>query len=215
MLDYVAATISEARVPGGQSIVLAIVGGTLLTLALTRPRLRWVERLTEHTKSGRLWAERGLTLFSFAVGGYAWATLFMTLRGQLDANSADLVRGAAYILIAYAALTHFEPFVGDDDARNIPSALALYGGWAILAACLGVATAETVRTASVTAGRGIALVALAAATVLFAISWLTSRLGADPGYGSIVPSDSVATATADPPTNGHGPTQTQARSTKA
>jgi hypothetical protein len=34
-----------------RSVVVAIVGGTMLTLALTRPRLRWVERMTEERVS--------------------------------------------------------------------------------------------------------------------------------------------------------------------
>ncbi len=185
----------------------------MLTLALTRPRLRWVERLTEHTKSGRLWAERALTIFSFAVGGYAWATLFLTLKGELDASSANLVRGAAYILIVYAALTHFEPFTGQERRLNLPAALSLYFGWAILAASVGAATAEAVRASSVTAGRGIVLVGLAGAGVTFGIAWLVTVLDHD--GQSVEPPDSPSPPATDPPTNGHDPTQTQARSTRA
>jgi hypothetical protein len=163
---------SATPTPGGREIVLAIVGGTMLTLALTRPRLRWVERLTEDSKSRRMWAERGLTMLAFGVGGYAWATLFLTLQGQLDPDSASLVRGAAYLLILYAWLTHFEPFVNQWRPRGaLLSAAALYTGCAILAAGLGAAGAEVVRTSSLAAGGGIAFVAFVSAVGCFVLCW--------------------------------------------
>jgi len=177
----------------------------MLTLALNRPRLRWVERLTEHHHSQRLWAERGLSSFSFAVGGYAWATLFVTLHGQLSPASANLVRGAAYILIAYAALTHFEPFVGDDETLNVPSAMALYGACAILSSGVGAAAAEVVRASSIAAGGGIARVAFLAAALLFVASRLISN------HGWFVESPTNPASPDAPSTT----TRTQERSTKA
>jgi hypothetical protein len=163
--------------PGGQDIVLAIVGGTLLTLAFTKPRLRWVERLTRDSSTSRLWIERGMTILVFGVGGYAWATLFLTLHGQLDHKSAALVRGAAYLLITYAWLTHFEPFVDEQPTvTSVCAAAFAYTGSAIFAACIGIAGAEAVRTSSLTSGIGIMKFAALAALGCFALSWLTPRL---------------------------------------
>ena len=46
--DVLATVTAHAVVPGvnPRDVVVAIIGGTMLTLS-TRPRLRWVERLTE------------------------------------------------------------------------------------------------------------------------------------------------------------------------
>jgi hypothetical protein len=88
------ATVARAVAPGiePRSVVVAIVGGTMLTLALTRPRLRWVERLTEDSESHRLWAERALTIFAFAMAGYAWTALFLVLHKQLDSEIDAILR---------------------------------------------------------------------------------------------------------------------------
>jgi hypothetical protein len=137
---------------GGHEIVLAIVGGTMLTLALTRPRLRWVESLTEDSAKWRLWSERGLTGFAFVMGGYAWATLFLTLQRQLGSQSAALLKGAAAFLIIYAWLTHFEPFLAEWRLSGGLAAAVLYTGFAILAAGIGVTCAEVVRTSLFTVG---------------------------------------------------------------
>lgn len=147
-----ASTHAALASQGGREIVLAIVGGTMLTLALTRPRLRWVESLTEDSPKQRLWAERGLTGFAFVMGGYAWATLFLTLQKQLGTQSAALLKGAGIFLIAYAWFTHFEPFVAEWRLKGGPGAAFLYTGFAILAAGIGVACAEVVRTSSFTVG---------------------------------------------------------------
>jgi hypothetical protein len=168
---------SGASTPGGQEIVLAIVGGTMLTLAFTRPRLRWVERLTRDSPTSRLWSERGLTILAFGVGGYAWATLFLTLRGQLDHKSAALVTGAAYVLIAYAWLTHFEPFVDErPTATSVCAAAFAYTGLAVFAAGLGIAGAEAVRTSSLTSGAGVMTVVSLTALCCFALWWLIPKL---------------------------------------
>jgi hypothetical protein len=163
--------------PGGQAIVLAIVGGTMLTLAFTRPRLRWVERLTRDSPTTRLWIERGLTILAFAVGGYAWATLSLTLRGQLDHRSAALIRGAADVLIVYALLTHFEPFVDErPTVTSICAAGFAYAGAAAFAVSLGIAAAEAVFTSSLTSDVGIMEFASLAALGCVALSWLTPRV---------------------------------------
>lgn len=161
---------------GAQAIVLAIVGGTLLTLALTRPRLRWMERVTRDSPRTRLWTERGLAILAFGVGGYAWATLAMTLRGQLDQYAA-LVRGAAYILIVYALLTQFEPFVDEHPTpTSVCAAAFVYTGLATFAACLGVAGAQAALTSSLANSAGIMEFAVPAALACVALSWLTPRL---------------------------------------
>ncbi|HLM86577.1 MAG TPA: hypothetical protein VK272_10370 [Solirubrobacteraceae bacterium] len=163
--------IVAASKPGGQEIVLTIVGGTMLTLALTRPRLRWMERLTEASPGGRLWAERGLTVFAFCIGGYAWATLFLTLHGQLEPHPAALIRVAAYVLIGYAGLTHFEPFV-NGRTKSVAAAAFAYVGWAMLAAGVGAAAAVDIRVSSLSASRGIMLVSSAGAVVCFLAWWM-------------------------------------------
>src|ERR1700682_4733113 len=50
---------SAAQGVNPRDVIVAIVGGTMLTLALTRPRLRGVEQLTEDSERGRRWADRG------------------------------------------------------------------------------------------------------------------------------------------------------------
>lgn len=147
----------------------------MLSLVLTRPRLRWVERLTETSPGIRLWAERSLTLLAFAIGGYAWVTLFLTLHGELEAGPARLVRGAAYILIAYAGLTHFEPFA-NGRTRNLLAAFVAYVGWMFFAAGVGAASALDVRLSSISAGWDILRVATTAAAACFAMWWLIPKL---------------------------------------
>lgn len=114
----------------------------MLTLALTRPRLRWVEQLTGDASSSRVWVERGLTCFSFAMGGYAWTCLFIVLHKQLGAAFDAMLRGAAYFMIAYAWLVHFEPFVAEWRLRGGRAAAVLYTGVATFAASVGVVIAQ-------------------------------------------------------------------------
>ena len=54
----------------GSNVVVAIIGGTLLGLALTRPRFRWIERLDD---SSRQYAEVVTTIVAFVMGGYVFA----------------------------------------------------------------------------------------------------------------------------------------------
>lgn len=109
-----------------RDVIIAIVGGTLLALALSRPRLRWLEQLTERSSSQRLWAERALTGFFFAMGGYAWASLFMVLHKQLNEEVRAMLTGASIFIVAYAALVHFEPFVSEWRSGGGLGAVALY-----------------------------------------------------------------------------------------
>lgn len=178
------ATHPAATRVGGQAIVLAIVGGTMLTVALTRPRLKWMSRVTEDSESARLWAERGLTAFAFMMGGYAWATLFLVLRHQLNAEAAALLRGASVLLIAYAWLVHFEPFVTEWRLRGGAAAGTLYTGCAMLAASTGVTCAEVVRTSSVTRGDlWLMSIAVGAATLCWALSKGIPRIESSLGAG--------------------------------
>jgi hypothetical protein len=139
----VAVTRAVAHGIEPRSVVVAIVGGTLLTLALTRPRLRWMERLTDQSKSQRLWAERGLTLLAFVMGGYAADSLVMVLHKQLGSEVGALMWGAAVFLMIYAWLVHFEPFIAEWRLCGGVRAGVLYTGVAVLATIIGAATAET------------------------------------------------------------------------
>jgi len=141
---FASATTHSAFAVNPRDVVVAIIGGTMLTLALTRPRLRWVERLTEDSESDRIWAERALTLFAFAMGGYAADALFMVLHTQLGSQVDTLMKGAAMFLIIYAWLTHFEPFVAEWRLRGGFGASVLYTGIMVLAVTVGMIIAETI-----------------------------------------------------------------------
>jgi hypothetical protein len=153
-----------------RSVVVAIVGGTMLTLALTRPRLRWVERLTEDSESHRVWAERALTLFAFAMAGYAWTALFLVLHQQLGSEVDTMLKGAAFFLIVYAWLVHFDPFVAEWRLGGGFGATVFYTGVAISSVTAGLIVAEILLTSSVT--YSLVLVALGIAGV----SWLFYKL---------------------------------------
>lgn len=169
--DVLASAAAHSVVPGvnPRDVVVAIVGGTMLTLALTRPRLRWVERLTGESESHRVWAERALTVFAFAMAGYAWTALYMVLHKQLGHEVNTLLKGAAYFLIVYAWLAHFEPFVAEWRLRGGLGAGILYTGVAVLAAGVGVVIAETLRSSSFTSG-DVKLLSIASGFTF--ITWL-------------------------------------------
>lgn len=120
----------------------------MLTLALTRPQLRWIERLTEDSPRKRLWAERALTLFGFAMGGYAWAALFIVLHKQLGEEVSAMLKGAGFFLIPVALLVHFEPFLTASRLNGWLAALILYIGVVVFGASLGVAMADFMLTSS-------------------------------------------------------------------
>jgi hypothetical protein len=136
-----------------RDVIVAIVGGTMLTLALTRPRLRWIERLTEDSETSRRWSERALTVFAFAMAGYAWDSLFMVLHKQLGPEVDTMLRGASYFLIAYAWLVHFEPFVAEWRRGGWAGAAFLYTGVATFAVSVGVMIADSLLTSSFTDAR--------------------------------------------------------------
>lgn len=131
-----------------RDVIVAIMGGTMLTLALTRPRLKWVELLTEDSESSRRWAERALTIFAFTMGGYAWTSLYLVLHKQLGSEIDTMLKGAAGFLIVYAWLTHFEPFITEWRLSGALSAAILYSGIAFFAAAIGVVVADLLLVSS-------------------------------------------------------------------
>jgi hypothetical protein len=137
-----ASTVGGTPATFAREVIVAIVGGTMLTLALTRPRLRWVEQLTRDSERTRVWAERALTGFSFVMAGYAGFTLLGTLYKQLGAEFDALLRGAACFLFVYAWLVHFEPFVREWRLRGGVGAAVLYTGLLIAAMEIGGVIAE-------------------------------------------------------------------------
>ncbi|MGH2878004.1 MAG: hypothetical protein ACRDK4_00115 [Solirubrobacteraceae bacterium] len=134
-------------------VIVAIVGGTMLALALSRPQLRWMEQLTKDSSLARLWSERALTLFAFVMGGYAWTCLFVVLHKQLGHEIDVMLRGAALFMIAYAWLVHFQPFVREWRLRGWLGATILYTGIATFAASIGVVIADTMLLSSFTLER--------------------------------------------------------------
>ena len=131
-----------------REVVVAIVGGTMLTLALTRPRLAWVEQLTKESDSARMWAERALTGFLLVMGGYAAVTLLVALHKQLGAETDRLLDGAGLFLFIYAWLVHFEPFVREWRLRGGAAAAVLYTGFVLAAVFIGGLLTEAALTRS-------------------------------------------------------------------
>jgi hypothetical protein len=121
-------TVAGMAATNSREAIVGIVGGTMLTISLTRPRLMWIERLTDESEPGRVWLERALTGFSFVMAGYAAATLLLALHKQLGTESNALLKGVALFLFAYAWLVHFEPFVHEWRLRGGLGAVALYTG---------------------------------------------------------------------------------------
>jgi len=159
-------------------VVDTIIGGTMLTLALTRPRLRWVEGLDDSHRSRRCWAERALTGFSFAMSGYAAAAVWIALYGQLGAGTDALLKGTACFLAIYAGLVHFEPFVTEWNLAKGFSAVILYVGFAVSTLVIGAVIATFTLTSSVSVGL------LREALLLFVVcvfgAWLVARFLPDP-----------------------------------
>ena len=123
MLSPVLATTSAAS---GREVVVAIVGGTMLALSLSRPRLWWTEAPTDESVSTRRWAERALTLFLLVMAAYAACTLAEVLSKQLGREFVDLLHGAEAFLFLYAWLVHFGPFVREWRLRGVMGAAVLY-----------------------------------------------------------------------------------------
>jgi hypothetical protein len=137
--------VPEIANTGGRELVLAIIGGTTLTLALTRPKLAWVERLIGESKTWQAAAQQALSIIAFGLGGYAYASLFLTLQKQVSPETAMLIKGAAWILFFYAWAIHFEPFVPEWQwPGEVIGSTILYTGWVYLGVMAGVMVAAVV-----------------------------------------------------------------------
>ncbi len=123
----------------GSDVVVAIIGGTLLGLALTRPRLAWLERLDD---GSRRYGEIVMTIGAFVMGGYAYGSLYLVLHRQLGGEIDKLLRGAGVIFGVYAAFVHFEPFSDGEGWREVGSAMLLYVAVAVAAVLSGVICVE-------------------------------------------------------------------------
>lgn len=132
-------------------MVVAIIGGTLLALALTRPRLDWLERLDEDLRRS---GEIVMTIIAFVIGGYAYGSLYIVLHRQLGGDIDKLLRGAGLIFGVYAAFVHFEPFSDGEGWREVGSAILLYVALAVAAVLGGVVCVEYTLNGSV-GGRSI------------------------------------------------------------
>jgi len=130
----------------GQDVVIAIIGGTLLGLALTRPRFGWVQRLDD---SWRRSVEVLTTIVAFMMGGYAYGALFVVLHRQLGSDVHNLLRGAGFFFAIYALFVHFEPFAEDRNWRERGSAIFLYLALAITSLFAGVVLVEYTLTKAV------------------------------------------------------------------
>jgi hypothetical protein len=107
----------------GSDVVVAIIGGTLLGLALTRPRFGWVQRLKDSSRST---VEALITVVAFAMGGYAYGSLYIVLHHHLEGDIDKLLRGAGAFFAVYALCVHFDPFSGGHGWQERASAIVLY-----------------------------------------------------------------------------------------
>jgi hypothetical protein len=80
------------------------------------------------------------------MAGYAFAALFLVLHKQLGSEVDTMLRGAAYFLIAYAWLVHFEPFVAEWRLGGGLGTGVFYIGLAFLAVVVGVLIAKALLT---------------------------------------------------------------------
>jgi len=171
-----AAVPTAVKAVNGREVVIAIVGGTMLTLALTRPRLTWMERLTKDSDSARKWAERALTLFSLVMAGYAATTLLDVLHKQLGAETDSLLEGAGMFLAVYAWLVHFEPFVREWRLRGGAGATILYTAVLSAAVLMGGLLTEVALQPSFSLLYPEVIVL---AVMLIALGWVGYRLAPD------------------------------------
>ena len=161
------ATAIAAPQLNGRDVIVTLVGGTLLTIALTRPRLHWVEHLTKDSDKHRLYAQRAFTWLSFMMAGYAGFSISLVVRRQVNAEVDALLDGAAVFLFVYAAIVHFEPFVNEWRLSDASHAVRLYIIFATAAAILGAWIAVLVLEPSFSWVAAALLVAVC--LVLFAI----------------------------------------------
>jgi hypothetical protein len=155
----------------GRDVVVAIIGGTLLGLALTRPRFAWVQRLDD---SGRQYAEVITTIVAFVMGGYAYGALFIVLHRQLEGDIDKLLCGAGFFFGLYAVCVHFEPFSAGKGWRERISIGILYLAVALAPVLGGVVLVEYTLSGSVGGRRALAKAALLLVAA-FALYWFVRR----------------------------------------
>lgn len=126
--------------------MVAIIGGTLLGLSLTRPSPRWVQRVDSST---RLMVEIATTIAAFVMGGYAFGSLLVVLHGQLGVDVNKLLYAAAVFLSLYALYVHYEPFFDEGSRLRWAAAGLLYLDVAVGSAMGGVVLVEYMLTDSV------------------------------------------------------------------
>jgi hypothetical protein len=166
------ASIRDMHDPiSGSDVVVAIIGGTLLGLALTRPRFGWVERLDD---SSRRYAEVVTTIVAFVMGGYAYGALFIVLHRQLGGDIDKLLWGAGFFFGLYAACVHFEPFSEGEGWRERGSAMILYVAVALAAMLGGVVFVEYTLSHSVSSWPTLVKAALLL-LVACLLYWLARR----------------------------------------
>jgi hypothetical protein len=163
----------------GTEVVIAIIGGTLLALALTRPKLGWVEKLEDSSRST---VEALITVVAFAMGGYAYGSLYIVLHRQLGGDVDKLLRGAGAFFAIYARSVHFEPFSGGHGWRERASLIVLYVAVAIAAILSGVVFVEYTLSHSVSGWPTLieAALLLLATTVLYVLVRRKRKPVADP-----------------------------------
>lgn len=130
----------------GRDVVVAIIGGTLLGLSLTRPSPGWLRRVDPSTRLG---TEITMTITAFVMGGYAYGSLFVMLHGQLGTAVHKLLHAAAIFLLLYALYVHYEPFFDDGSRLRCAMAGLLYLDVTVASAMAGVVLVEYMLTDSV------------------------------------------------------------------
>ena len=183
--------LATAATLNGRDVIVAIIGGTMLTLALTRPQLKWVEQLTKDSDSARLWADRALTFFLLTMAGYAASTVALALYKQIGHEIAALIEVAGAFLFVYTWLVHFEPFVREWRLRGGAGAAVLYTCIMLAAAVVGYFFA------SLALGEAAPWL-IAAAIVLVALGWSGYR------WGPVYPPMNDSHATVEQPNPPHG-----------
>jgi hypothetical protein len=174
----------------GSDVVVAIIGGTLLGLALTRPRFAWIERLDD---SSRQYIEVITTIVAFVMGGYAYGSLYIVLHRHLEGDIDKLLRGAGLFFGLYAAAVHFEPFSGGSGWRERSSAVLLYATVASVAILGGLMFVEYILSHNVSSGPTLvkAVLLLLAACLLRWLTWRSKPGAADDdpplGGGAVEP----------------------------
>jgi signal peptidase I len=118
----------------GGDIVVAIVGGVLLIMVMTRPRVKWPPIVGDRYE----WIpEVGLSISAFFVGGFALDVLVAVLRyDSIDAVAKKALVIAAVVITAYGLLVHHEPYIEEGELR-LKSYLLSAAGAAVAGAVFG------------------------------------------------------------------------------